>query len=122
MKHDSHVGRGIVALALTGTLAFAGVCSAQVIAQGSAPNGRSPTSSDTPADRQVRGITPNRAELAISAFGKLDAESKGYVTLDDVAQLEGFRSAFLEADQNHDGRLNASEFNSAWARYTGNTP
>ena len=67
-------------------------------------------------------MTPNRAELAISAFDKLDAENKGYVTLENVAQLEGFRSVFLEADQNHDGRLNASEFNSAWARYTGNNP
>lgn len=122
MKQDSQVGRGMAMLALMGTLAFAGVCGAQGNAQGSAPNGRSPTSSDAPVNRQLHGMTPNRAELAISAFDKLDAENKGYVTLENVAQLEGFRSVFLEADQNHDGRLNASEFNSAWARYTGNNP
>jgi hypothetical protein len=68
------------------------------------------------------GIVPNRAELPGSAFQKLDSENKGYVTLDDVAQLQGFESAFRQADQNHDGRLNMSEFSSAWAIWTGNTP
>lgn len=118
MRNDSQLGMGIAVLALTGTFAFAGVCNAQ----GIATNAGSAATSTAPVDRQLRGITPNRAELAISAFGKLDAEDKGYVTLDDVSKLPDFRSAFLEADQNHDGRLNASEFNSAWARYTGNNP
>ncbi|MEP6655769.1 MAG: hypothetical protein ABJC33_00955 [Betaproteobacteria bacterium] len=122
MKHDPQRLRGMAALAVMGTLAFAGVCGAQGATQGSATTAKSPAPSDAPVDRQLHGITPNRAELAISAFGKLDAENKGYVTLENVTQLEGFRSAFLEADQNHDGRLNASEFNSAWARYTGNNP
>ena len=66
------------------------------------------------------GITPNRAELPGSAFTKLDAGNRGYVTLDDVRQLEGFESAFRQADQNRDGRLNAAEFNTAWGVYTGN--
>jgi hypothetical protein len=66
------------------------------------------------------GVTPSRAELPGSAFTKLDAGNRGYITLDDVRQLEGFESAFRQADQNGDGRLNASEFNSAWAIYTGN--
>jgi Ca2+-binding EF-hand superfamily protein len=69
-----------------------------------------------------RGIVPNKAELAISAFHKLDPDNKGYVTRDDIAQLPDFASAFAQADQNRDGRLNASEFNSAWAIYTGNNP
>lgn len=69
-----------------------------------------------------RGIVPNRAELPMSAFNKLDADGKGYVTAEDVRQLEGFASAFQQADQNRDGRLNASEFNSAWSIYTGNNP
>ena len=68
----------------------------------------------------MSGVTPNRAELPGSAFTKLDAGSRGYVTLDDVRQLAGFESAFRQADQNGDGRLNASEFNSAWGAYTGN--
>jgi hypothetical protein len=66
------------------------------------------------------GITPNRAELSGSAFTKLDAGNRGYVTLDDVRQLDGFESAFRQSDQNGDGRLNASEFNAAWGLYTGN--
>ncbi|HVF64548.1 MAG TPA: EF-hand domain-containing protein [Casimicrobiaceae bacterium] len=68
----------------------------------------------------ITGVTPNRAELATSAFTKLDVNRRGYVTLDDVRQLDGFASAFRQHDQNGDGRLNASEFNSAWAVYTGN--
>jgi len=68
----------------------------------------------------MSGVVPNRAELPNSAFTKLDAGSRGYVTLDDVRQLEGFETAFRQADQNGDGRLNASEFNSAWGVYTGN--
>jgi hypothetical protein len=39
----------------------------------------------------IGGITPNRAELPGSAFTKLDASNKGYVTLDDVRQLDGCR-------------------------------
>jgi hypothetical protein len=66
------------------------------------------------------GITPNRAELPDSAFTKLDVGNRGYVTLDDVRQLDGFESAFRQSDQNGDGRLNASEFNAAWGMYTGN--
>ena len=69
----------------------------------------------------MSGVTPNRAELPGSAFTKLDTGSRGYVTLEDVRQLQGFESAFRDADQNGDGRLNASEFNSAWGAFTGNT-
>ena len=68
----------------------------------------------------IAGVTPNRAELASSAFTKLDGASRGYLTVEDVRQLEGFESAFRQADQNGDGRLNQSEFNSAWSAYTGN--
>jgi hypothetical protein len=68
----------------------------------------------------IGGVTPNRAELPGSAFTKLDVGSKGYVTMEDVRQLDGFDSAFRQADQNGDGRLNASEFNSAWGAFTGN--
>ena len=66
------------------------------------------------------GVTPNRAELPGSAFTKLDGAGRGYLLPEDVRQLQGFDSAFREADQNGDGRLNASEFNKAWGIYTGN--
>ncbi len=99
----------------------------------SAQVGRATTNRATPATPNANtpamsgmamphGIVPNTAELPDSAFAKLDANNKGYVTLDDVAQLPGFESAFRQADQNHDGRLNPSEFDSAWAIYTGNNP
>ena len=68
----------------------------------------------------IGGVTPNRAELAGSAFTKLDAGSRGYLTLEDVRQLDGFDSAFRQADRNRDGRLDATEFNVAWGAYTGN--
>ena len=68
----------------------------------------------------MRGVTPNRAELADSAFTKLDGAGRGYLLPEDVRQLEGFDSAFRDADQNGDGRLNPSEFNKAWGVYTGN--
>jgi hypothetical protein len=67
------------------------------------------------------GVVPNRAELPSSAFTKLDAGNRGYVTLDDVRQLDGFETHFRQADQNKDGRLNASEFNAAWSLYSGTT-
>jgi hypothetical protein len=68
----------------------------------------------------MRGITPSRAELPASAFTKLDSNQRGYVTREDARQLDGFDAAFRTADQDGDGRLNASEFNAAWAIYSGN--
>lgn len=68
----------------------------------------------------MSGVTPNRAELPGFAFTKLDGGNRGYVTLEDVRPLEGFESAFRQADHNGDGWLNPSEFNSAWGVYTGN--
>jgi Ca2+-binding EF-hand superfamily protein len=58
----------------------------------------------------------------MEAFGKLTRNNASYVTREDVQQLEGFETAFQQADQNGDGRLNAAEFNSAWTMYTGNRP
>ena len=68
----------------------------------------------------IGGVTPNRAELSSSAFTKLDGANRGYLTIEDVRQLDGFDSAFRQADQNGDGRLNPSEFNAAWSAFTGN--
>ena len=69
----------------------------------------------------MSGVTPNRAELSSSAFTKLDGANRGYLTAEDVRQLDGFESAFRQFDQNGDGRLNQSEFNAAWSAYTGNS-
>jgi Ca2+-binding EF-hand superfamily protein len=60
---------------------------------------------------------PGKSELAPSAFGKLDANRRGYVTREDVSQLSGFDKVFQQADANDDGRLNAEEFNRAWSLY-----
>lgn len=70
---------------------------------------------------RMSGITPSRAELSASAFTKLDAGQRGYVTREDVQQLDGFEAAFRAGDQNGDGRLNPSEFNAAWGVYSGST-
>jgi hypothetical protein len=87
----------------------------------SASRGLSPGANITGGVSGTSGVTPNPAELASSAFTKLDAASRGFITLEDVRQLAGFESAFRQADMNRDGRLNLSEFNSAWSAFTGNT-
>jgi hypothetical protein len=75
-----------------------------------------------PASTPARGPIPSRSETAMEAFGKLNRANAGYLTWDDVRQLDGFETAFQQADQNRDGRLNPAEFNSAWAMYTGSNP
>lgn len=60
---------------------------------------------------------PARTESASSAFGKLDMKQRGYVSSEDVSQLQGFN--FKNADKNSDGKLDATEFNAAWTSYSG---
>ena len=67
-----------------------------------------------------RGMTPNRAELPDSAFGKLDATGKGYLTPSDTSSLQGFD--FSTYDRNHDGRLTQDEFDQAWQSYSTQSP
>jgi hypothetical protein len=66
-------------------------------------------------------IVPSKAEMPDSAFRKLDPTGKGYVSKDDIKQLDGFDKAFEQADANQDGKLNEGEFDQAWASYTGRT-
>jgi hypothetical protein len=58
----------------------------------------------------------------MQAYGTLNRGNAGYLTRDDLRQLEGFETSFQQADQNGDGRLNPAEFNTAWSMYTGSTP
>ncbi|HZQ62440.1 MAG TPA: hypothetical protein VFC24_13880 [Casimicrobiaceae bacterium] len=108
--------------ALSGVFLAAALASATAFAQGTSGTTPATTTNGPIVQPMPHGVVPNKAELAISAFHKLDPDNKGYVTRQDVAQLAGFESAFAQADMNRDGRLNASEFNSAWAIYTGNNP
>ena len=63
-------------------------------------------------------IVPDPADTAEAAFDKLDLMQRGFVTLIDVASLEGFDGVFFRADANQDGRLDAMEFDRAWQLYT----
>lgn len=60
---------------------------------------------------------PDKSDSAETAFKKLDRSGKGYVTLEDVAVLPGFATAFTNADSSHLGRLNLVGFTRAWTAY-----
>jgi hypothetical protein len=62
---------------------------------------------------------PDKSDSAEIAFKKLDRARKGYVTLEDVAVLPGFATAFTNADSSHLGRLNLIGFKQAWTAYVG---
>lgn len=67
----------------------------------------------------VKPVIPNKSEMAESAFKKLDAASKGYVTKEDTSGLEGFDRAFRSVDTGHSGKLDLQQFKKAWAEYSG---
>jgi hypothetical protein len=73
----------------------------------------------TPGASDAKPIVPSRSETADSAFRKLDAANRGYVSKDDVTQLSGFDQTFTQNDVNRDGRLTSDEFRKAWTTYSG---
>ena len=85
-----------------------------------APSGQTTNPSGTGSMSSAKAIPPSKSETSDSAFKKLDASNKGYVTRDDAAGISGFDRAFQSADANHDGKLTSDEFKKAWASFTGN--
>ncbi len=73
----------------------------------------------TPA-MENRVAAPSNAESPDTAFRKLDAGGKGFVTKDDAKALSGFEKAFQDNDANRDGKLTTDEFRKAWGEYSGN--
>ena len=111
------LGRQLSAVIIAAALAASGAVLAQSGASsGSSGNSASGTKPGSSA-MGMGGVTPGRAEQSSSAFAKLDAQNRGYVTMEDARQLDGFDAQFKLADRNGDGRLDASEFNSAWSAY-----
>ena len=113
----STIARTSLAAAVLGGMALAGTGFAQTYSTPApASKGSTPQSS---SEMKMPSATPSKSESAASAFEKLDATHSGYVTKAQAAKLDGFDTAFAKADTNHDGKLSQSEFNVAWAAYTG---
>lgn len=94
-------------------------------AEGNPPSGSEPAAVVAPPPLDVAEVVkapipPSRSELPGSAFKKLDVAQKGYVTRDDVRELQGFGKAFDAADTRGSGQLDAEQFKRAWESYTGN--
>jgi hypothetical protein len=113
----------LVAGFLSAGLAYAGIANAADTPAGAPP----PTSTaNPPASNAGKSImdtkvaAPSKAESPDTAFRKLDASGKGYVTKDDTKALSGFEKAFQDNDANHDGKLTADEFKKAWSEFSGN--
>jgi len=105
-----------LALAVAGFLGT-GVVFAQ---QYNAPVANPPVPSATPDESwapTTQVAVPSRTESGPAAFAKLDTKHQGYLTSEDVSQLQGF--SFKNADKNNDGKLDAAEFDAAWAIYSG---
>lgn len=83
------------------------------------PGPAQPATSPMSPPEIVKPVIPGKAEMADSAFKKLDPTGKGYVTLEDTKGLAGFERAFRGADTRHAGKLDLQQFRKAWADYSG---
>lgn len=79
-----------------------------------------PLVTQPPSANSTARETPSRTDSALWAFDKLDPNHRGYITQSDVGQLPG-QFSFYEADRNHDGRLDADEFQRFWTDYQSGT-
>jgi hyperosmotically inducible periplasmic protein len=52
-------------------------------------------------------------------FKRLDVNEDGYVTREEARSVRGFESAFKDSDENHDGKLDAAEFDKAQVKHNG---
>jgi hypothetical protein len=102
-----------LALAVAGFLSTGAALAQQYNAPATTPPtpAATPDASKSATANQV--VVPSRTESGSSAFAKLDMKHQGYLTSEDVSQLQGFN--FKNADKNNDGKLDATEFNAAWA-------
>ncbi|HSV16917.1 MAG TPA: hypothetical protein VLR71_00805 [Casimicrobiaceae bacterium] len=107
-----------------GVAASALAACTMAVAQGTAGSQPAPVAQPQSAAPVAppHGPVPSKSETAMEAYGKLNRNNAGYLTWEDVRHLNGFETAFQQADQNRDGRLSPAEFNSAWSMYTGNNP
>lgn len=64
-------------------------------------------------------MVPGKLENADSAFAKLDAGKKGYLTMEDTRVLDDFDESFEKADEDGDRQLTPTEFMQGWESYTG---
>lgn len=64
-------------------------------------------------------MVPGKMETADSAFAKLDASKKGYLSAEDTKVLEDFDEPFKAADGDGNNQLTPAEFIKGWEKYTG---
>ena len=65
--------------------------------------------------------SPSRTpRTAADAYRALDTRHRGYLTRDDVQDIQGF--SFEAADTNKDGHLSRDEFARAWSSRYANSP
>jgi hypothetical protein len=110
--HDLHKSAIVAALALmAGGIAVAQSPSLTL------PNNSAGTPDSVPSTTIiVIEPMPSMTESSLTAFEKLDAQHRGYVTRSQTDRLPAALN-FDTADRNHDGRLDIDEFQRAWADY-----
>ena len=59
---------------------------------------------------QADGVQPQASSAGDPKFMQLDANRDGFLSKDEVKLIEGRAKFFAEADENRDGKLDASEF------------